>query len=143
MTAVMTPREPEAYPAVMDARPYHPLSRLLDAQRALEQLTSAPEPTPGEVLELGAQVLEFAEREESALLPALPLLDQAARDELTGEHARLAEDLELLRWLVSTTPESADVTSLAAAIARRMRLHVARDGRLLEQARRLAALKIV
>jgi hypothetical protein len=90
------------------------------------------------VLAFGAEVLAFVASEQPALFPLLPLLDPAARAELELEHARLAEDLELLTSLVDTAADSADAGELAAALARRMRAHIARDGRLLAQAARLA-----
>jgi hypothetical protein len=116
------------------------IQRLMRLQETLAERTSGLGVSPAEVLEVGAAVLEFAEREESAFFPLLPLLDPAARAELGGEHEQLAEDLQLLEWLISTTPDSPDVGTLAEAIARRMRSHIARDGRLLAQAARLAAL---
>jgi hypothetical protein len=67
----------------------------------------------------------------------LPLLDPMARAELGHEHRELDEDLKLLEWLVTTTPDSPDVDILAAAVVRRMRNHVERDGRLLLRASRL------
>ncbi len=114
------------------------LNRLLDLQRALEARTLAVEPSAAAVLEVGRAVLEFASSEEEAFFPLLPLLDPAVRSELGEEHEQLAEDLQLLQWLVSTTPDSPDVASLAGALARRMHTHVARDGRLLAHAVRLA-----
>jgi hypothetical protein len=116
------------------------LRRLLDLQRALEARTTGLEQSPASVLEVGHAVLEFASSEEQAFFPLLPLLDPAVRSELGDEHEQLAEDLQLLQWLVSTTPDSPDVASLADALARRMHAHVARDGRLLAHAARLAGL---
>ncbi len=114
------------------------LDRLLQLQRALEARTIAVEPSAAAVLEVGRAVLEFAGSEEEAFFHVLPLLDPAVRSELADEHERLGEDLQLLQWLVSTTPDSPDVASLAAALARRMHAHVERDGRLLAHALRLA-----
>lgn len=139
MTLVIRIAGRRAYPAGMTASPAE-IQRLMRLQEILAERTSGLGVSPAEVLEVGAAVLEFAEREESAFFPLLPLLDPAARAELGGEHVQLAEDLQLLEWLISTTPDSPDVATLAEAIARRMRSHIARDGRLLAQAARMAAL---
>lgn len=114
------------------------LDRLLVLQRALEARMLAVEPSAAFVLDVGRAVLEFASSEEEAFFTLLPLLDPAVRSELGEEHEQLAEDLQLLQWLASTTPDSPDVASLADALARRMHAHVARDGRLLAHAARLA-----
>lgn len=123
----------------MDDAASRELTRLMEFQRALTERIARLGAAPEDVLLAGAQLLEFAAGEESAFFPLLPLLDPAARAELGGEHAQLAEDLQLLEWLVSTTPESPDVATLADALARRMRTHIERDGRLLAQAARMAA----
>jgi hypothetical protein len=115
------------------------LTRLIESQRALAERMTRLGAAADEVLRAGAQVLAFAEREEAAFFPLLPLLDPAARAELGGEHEQLAEDLQLLEWLLTTTPDSPDVGTLADALARRMRTHIERDGRLLAQAARMAA----
>ena len=62
------------------------------------------------------------------------LLDPAVHAELAREHEEFAEDLQLLRWLLDTTPESPDVAVLTASLVRRMRQHTERDGRLLARA---------
>ena len=49
----------------------------------------------------------------------------------------IAEDLELLEWLLATTPDSLDIEILAHAVVRKVRNHVERDGRLLLRASRL------
>ena len=113
------------------------LKQLLDVQRGLEARTAAAG-SPASVLEAGRLLLEFAESEERAFFPVLPLLDPEARAELGGEHEQLAEDLDLLEGLIATTPDSPDVTTLTEALARHMHAHVARDGRLLAHALRLA-----
>lgn len=115
------------------------MTRLLEEQRTLERRLAGAEPSPGEVAEIGAAVLAFAESEESAFFPVLPLLDPSVREELGGEHTALADDLRLLESLMGTTPDSPDVTALSTAVARRIRTHIARDGRLLAQAIRLRA----
>lgn len=140
MTPVIRLAAGRAYPACMTSALHVEFQRLMDFQRILEERTSDLGASASGVLEVGAVVLEFAEREEAAFFPLLPLLDPAARAELGGEHEQLGEDLQLLEWLVSTTPDSPDVGTLAEAIARRMRSHIARDGRLLAQAARMASL---
>lgn len=117
--------------------PESSLRQLLESQRALEAQTATLGGSPGAVLVVGEAVLAFASLEASALFPLLPLLDPAVKTELADEHERLADDLQLLRWLVANTPDSPDVAELTGALARRMREHIARDGRLLAQASRL------
>lgn len=129
----------QAYPACMTTGPHVEIDRLMELQRILEARTSGLGASAADVLKVGAAVLEFAEREEAAFFPLLPLLDPAAKADLGGEHEQLGENLQLLEWLVATTPDSPDVGILAEAIARRMRDHIARDGRLLAQAARMAA----
>ena len=139
MTPVIRRAGDRAYPAGMTSALRVELQRLRDLQRILEERTSGLGASVSDVLDMGAAVLEFAEREEGAFFPLLPLLDPAALAELGGEHVQLREDLQLLEWLVSTTPDSPDVGTLAEAIVRRMRGHIARDGRLLAQAARMAS----
>lgn len=107
-------------------------------QRALLGRLAAIGPDAGEVLKLGTEVLRFAELEERAFFPLLPLLDPIARAELSHEHDEISEDLKLLEWLLATTPDSPDVEILSVAVVRRVRQHVERDGRLLLRASRLA-----
>jgi hypothetical protein len=113
------------------------LEQLIELQHVVEARTTGPAVTAADVLEVGTAVLEFAEREEAAFFPILPLIDPDARVELAAEHQQLAEDLQLLQWMVETTPDSPDVATFAGALARRMRDHIARDGRLLAAAVRL------
>jgi len=113
------------------------LKDLMAQQRALLERLNTLGPNAGEVLELGTEVLRFAEHEERGFFPLLPLLDPIARAELTHEHDEIDEDLKLLEWLLATGPDSPDVDILAAAIVRRVRQHVERDGRLLLRASRL------
>jgi hypothetical protein len=115
------------------------LADLQELQRRVERRTDALGADPAEVLAVGRAVLAFAEQEQAAFFPLLPLLDPAARAELEDEHHQLVEDLQLLEWLIETSPESPDVGALAEALARRMRTHIARDGRLLARAMRMAA----
>jgi hypothetical protein len=113
------------------------LAALLDSQRAIEERMRNGEQSPAEVLDIGRQVLDFAAREDETLGAVLPLLDPAVRDELRAEHDQIDEDLQLLAWLLGNTPDSADVPALTASLARRMAMHLARDGRLLSRAARL------
>jgi hypothetical protein len=114
------------------------IAELLDMQRSLAARTRDLAGDASAVLRTGREVLTFAEREEAAFFPLLPLLDPAALAELGDEHQQLADDLDLLESLVTTTPDSPDVAVLADALARRMASHIARDGRLLAQAARMA-----
>jgi hypothetical protein len=110
------------------------LEGLLAQQRALLERLAAVGHDAGEVLTLGTEVLRFAEFEERAFFPLLPLLDPIALAELGHEHDEIREDLKLLEWLLATTPDSPDVGILSAAVVRRVRAHVERDGRLLRRA---------
>ncbi|SRR6266545_2198634 len=110
------------------------LEGLIAQQQALLERLDALGPAAGEVLELGMEVLRFAAHEERAFFPLLPLLDPVARAELGHEHDEIGEDLKLLEWLIATTPDSPDVEILSAAVIRRVRQHVERDGRLLVRA---------
>lgn len=139
MTPVIQSIDNGGYPPAMDATPHAEIEHLMALQHMLEARTSGLGASAADVLKVGAAVLDFAGREEAVFFPLLPLLDPAAKAELGGEHGQLAEDLELLDWLLRTTPDSADIGILADAIARRMRAHIARDGRLLAQAARMAA----
>lgn len=113
------------------------VEELLARQGALLTRLDGLRGDAGKVLELGTDVLRFAEEEERAFFPLLPLLDPIARAELTHEHGEIGEDLKLLEWLLATTPDSPDVEILAAAVERKVRNHVERDGRLLLRASRL------
>ena len=115
------------------------LAALLDEQRQLQAEIEELDAGPRRTLAAGEAVLRFAAREAEAFWHLEPLLDPAARVELATEHQQLAEDLELLDWLLETATESLDVTVLDGALRRRMRHHVERDGRLLARALDLAA----
>jgi hypothetical protein len=132
MTDVIGTRRGMPYSACMTT--HDDLEELLAQQRSLLERLNALGPAVGEVLELGTEVLHFAEQEERAFFPLLPLLDPIARAELGHEHDEISEDLKLLEWLIATTPDSPDVEILAAAVVRRVRAHVERDGRLLLRA---------
>lgn len=110
------------------------LATLIDSQRAMEALVRQAGHSPQDVLEIGRQVLQFAEREEEAFRSLLPLMDNAVRTGLATEHEQFGEDLRLLEWLLAHTPDSPDVSALASSLARRMTDHLERDGRLLARA---------
>ena len=110
------------------------LLALLNEQRTLEAQLHDLGGNAGHVLAAGAALLEFASREERAFATMAALLDPVVRNELAGEHEQFAEDLELLAWLVGTSPDSPDVPVLTTSLVRRMRQHVERDGRLLARA---------
>ena len=110
------------------------LAALLAGQRDLEARIHDLEADPRQVLEVGSALLAFAAREDEAFDTLAPLLDPAVEAELSDEHRQFAEDLELLQWLLQTTPESPDVAILTTSLIRRMRRHIDRDGRLLSRA---------
>src|SRR5688500_6665878 len=110
------------------------LAALLAEQRALEEQIDRLEARPEDALVVGQALLGFAAREESAFSAVTRLLDPAVQRDLAGEHEQIAEDLQLLEWLVRTTPDSPDVTVLTTSLLRRMRQHIDRDGRLLARA---------
>ncbi len=113
------------------------LAGLKQTQQRLEERAQALGTSPQEVLELGNGLLEFAEHEDEAFAALATLIDPEARAELAAEHQQLAADLDLLAWLLSTSPDSPDVDVLSAALARRMREHMERDGRLIARAARM------
>jgi len=112
------------------------LERLSAVEHSLKERLSRVGEDPAAVLAAGEEVLAFADLEERLFFPILPLLDPRARAELEQEHGRLADDLQLLRHLISGSPGSSDVAALASALAERLRTHIARDGRLIAQAQR-------
>jgi len=114
------------------------VEELLAQQRALLARLDGLRGGAEEVVAVGMEVLRFAEEEERAFFPLLPLLDPIARAELAHQHDEINEDLELLESLLSTTPDSPDVEILAGAVLRKVRNHVERDGRLRLRASRLA-----
>ena len=115
------------------------LRELIAEQRELEARIHDLHASPRETLVVGAALLAFAAREDEAFSVLTPLLDPAVQAELAAEHHRIAEDLELLEWLLRATPMSQDVSVLSASLVRRMRLHISRDGRLLSRAAALRA----
>ena len=110
------------------------LAALIAEQRELEARIHDLHASPRETLVVGAALLAFAAREGEAFSALTPLLDPAVQGELAAEHHRIAEDLELLDWLLQTSPMSPDVSALTASLVRRMRQHICRDGRLLSRA---------
>ena len=91
-------------------------------------------PTPELVLAAGQTLLAFARQEDQAFSALNRLLEPAVLEEMRAEHEEISRDLELLDWLVTSSPESPDAAVLAESIARRMLQHVSRDGRLLARA---------
>lgn len=125
---------PPAYPAPMPGHGPSLLAALLDEQRDLEGRIHELQTSPAETLAVGGALLAFAAREDEAFSALAPLLDPAVHAEMTAEHEQFAEDLDLLEWLLRTTPASPDVPVLTASLIRRMRQHIDRDGRLLARA---------
>ena len=83
---------------------------------------------------LGRALLAFADAKSEAFLGLASLLEPAARQEFLDRASAARRDLTLLDWLLHTTPDSPDVAVLTASLLRRMRQHIARDGRLLARA---------
>ena len=110
------------------------LSSLIAEQSALDSRVSALEASPRQLLDVGAALLAFGAREHEAFASLTPLLDATVREELDAEHQQIAEDLELLEWLLRMSPESPDIAILTASLVRRMRQHSDRDSRLLARA---------
>ena len=110
------------------------LAALIEEQRALEDRICRSDLGPEDALAAGRALLEFAEREGDAFSVLSPLLDPVAHAELATEHRQIADDLELLEWLLTSSPDSPDVAVLSTAVGRRMQQHIARDGRLLARA---------
>jgi hypothetical protein len=106
-------------------------SGLLREHRSLEDCVRDLVPTPASVLAAGRTLLAFARQEDEAFAALARLLEPAVINEMRAEHEEISQDLDLLAWLVSTTPDSLDASVLAESLARRMHRHVNRDGRLL------------
>ena len=134
MTSVIATVTGTPYSARMFSNGQSMLGALIQEQRELEARMHDLHASPRETLAVGSALLAFAGRENEAFSVLAPLLDPAAHAELAAEHQRIAEDLELLEWLVRTTPMSPDVSVLTASLVRRMRQHICRDGRLLSRA---------
>ena len=135
MTQVIGEVAERSYPARMEQGPPHAvLVDLLRDHRALEDRVRELHPTPELVLAAGQTLLAFARQEDQAFSALNRLLEPAVLDEMRAEHEEISRDLELLDWLVTSSPESPDAAVLAESIARRMLRHVNRDGRLLARA---------
>jgi hypothetical protein len=113
------------------------LTALIAEQRQLEACLETADGSPQQTLTIGHALLSFAAREDAIFSRVAPFFDPAAKEELAFEHREIAEDLELLEWLLSATPGSSDIPVLTASLRRRMRDHIARDGRLLSRAAKL------
>lgn len=131
MTLVIGGGARGSYPAFMSTIDPTTLTSLIAEQSALDARIHGVDASPGQTLALGQALLAFGAREHEAFAA---LLDTAVRQELQAEHQQIADDLELLEWLVRVSPDSPDVTILTASLARRMRQHIDRDGRLLARA---------
>lgn len=114
------------------------LGALLAEQRALEEQVHDLRLCAEQTLRVGEALLDFARREDQAFSAVAPLLDPVVQQGLAGEHRQFEEDLQLLEWLVKTTPESPDVLVLTVSLRTRMRQHIDRDGRLLARAAGMA-----
>ena len=113
------------------------LGRLAALERSVSERLAGADENPAAVLAAGDEVLAFASVEERLFFPILPLLDPLVRAELEHEHEQLADDLQLLRSLFTANPDCLDAAALASALARRLRVHLARDARLIAHALRL------
>ncbi|HVH55457.1 MAG TPA: hypothetical protein VM791_04350 [Vicinamibacterales bacterium] len=133
MTSVITPDRADGYPANMRANGFV-LDALLAEHRELHSHIEGLLASPRETLAAGEALLAFAKHEDAAFAALTPLLDPAVQAELSAEHQQIADDLELLRWLLRTTPDSPDLSVLTTSLVRRMRRHIDRDGRLLARA---------
>jgi hypothetical protein len=85
------------------------------------------------VLELGATVLVHRALQVARAARILTWLDPAVSVRLGEEQDQLGQDLELLRELLESEPESADAAVLAAALLRRLRDHLRHDERVLQR----------
>lgn len=101
------------------------------AHERLARRLAEARPDPREVLDLGTAVVLHGALERRVLLAQAPVIDQAALAQFDEEHARLADDLELLESILDTAPDSPDVAPLCRALLDRLRGHVARDDRVL------------
>jgi len=115
------------------------LTSLIEVQSALDARIHALDGSPLQTLAVGEALLAFGAREHEAFASLAPLLDATVGAELQAEHQQIADDLELLDWLLRMSPDSPDIAMLTASLVRRMRQHSDRDGRLLARA---AALQV-
>lgn len=114
------------------------LTALMAEQQALEEQVHDLRLGAEQTLRVGNALLSFAQREDQAFSAVASLLDPIVQQDLAREHRQLEEDLQLLDWLVQTTPDSPDILVLTVSLRTRMRQHVDRDGRLLSRAAGLA-----
>ena len=110
------------------------LASLLAEQQLLEEQVHDLRLCAEDTLRVGSALLAFASREDEAFRGVAPILDPVVQQDLAAEHQRFADDLQLLQWLVQTTPDSPDILVLTVSLRRRMRQHIDRDGRLLIRA---------
>jgi hypothetical protein len=110
------------------------LTALQAEQRVLEDRLHDHVESPRQALAAGRALLAFAGREAEVFSGVSSLLDPAVHADMEAEHQQIAEDLELLDWLLRMTPDSPDVAVLTISLVRRMRQHIDRDGRLLSRA---------
>ena len=83
------------------------------------------------ILNLGSAVLLHGVLERSQVYAANQYLAAAVIEQLTVEHARLADDLALLEDFRQTDPESPDLVALSASLLERLLDHLERDERTL------------
>ena len=108
------------------------LRRAAREHRRLERLAATVgDDDPGAVLQLGSAVVLHGLFEEIHLFQVHRLLDPSVRDELRVDHDRIGEDLALLEDLLAEGSPCDDLPPLTAALARHLREHVERDGRVL------------
>ena len=139
MTSVIGPWDHVPYPVAMATPSVKDLEDLAAFQGSVSRRLEDADENPAAVLAAGAEVLAFAQVEERLLFPIVPLLDPSVRAELEHEHEQLADDLQLLQSLFTADPECPDAATLATAVARRLRSHLERDGRLIAHAIRLGS----
>jgi hypothetical protein len=89
--------------------------------------------SPAAVLDIGVAVVFHGAVEECWPQAADTLLEPATVAQFAIEHARLAEDLDLLASLAESHPSSPDLGSLADALLARLREHITRDDRVFYQ----------
>jgi hypothetical protein len=85
------------------------------------------------VLELGATVQVHRALQVARAARILTWLDPAVSVRLGEEQDQLGQDLELLRELLESQPDSADAAVLAAALLRRLREHLIHDERVFQR----------
>jgi hypothetical protein len=132
MMAVMARRPRARYRAAVPSPEDRALfERLAALHHGLAARLADPPPTPDALLDLGAAVIFHGALEGRWLSEHVPLLEPCVLARFAIEHERLADDLLLLQSIRETSPQSADVPVLCAALAARLRDHVARDEELI------------